>query len=351
MNTDWLLQAAPQSDEAATAAARARQGQLTKPPGALGRLEELAIELAGLQGRERPQLERVRIVVFAADHGVAEEGVSAFPQAVTVEMIRNFARGGAAISVLARALGATLEVIDVGAASDVGPLPGVVSQRAGNGSANFCLEAAMTPVQLAAALQAGRDAVQRGIDAGLDLFIGGEMGIANTTAATALASALLQIDPALMAGAGTGLDAAGIGRKAEVVRRALALHREALDDPREVLRRLGGFEIAALVGAFTHAAQSRIPVLVDGFITSAAALVAVHINPSVRPWLLFSHMSAERGHGRVLAALEAYPLLGLGMRLGEGSGAATALPLLQLACRLHGEMATFAEAGVSEKAE
>jgi len=345
----WLHQSAPAPDETAIAAALARQGVLTKPPGALGRLEELAVELAGLQRRERPRLERVRIVVFAADHGVAAEGVSAFPQAVTVEMLRNFARGGAAISVLARSLGATLEVVDVGAAGAVEPLPGVVSRRVANGSANFCRMPAMSEAQLDSALSAGREAVERGLAAGMDLFIGGEMGIANTTVATALAAAALQLDPALVAGAGTGLDAAGIGRKAEVVRRALALHREELEQPLDILRYLGGFEIAALAGAYIAAAQAGVPVLVDGFITTTAALMAVQINPGVRPWLLFSHHSAERGHGRLLAALEAHPLLSLGMRLGEGSGAAVALPLLQLACRLHGEMATFAEAGVSDK--
>lgn len=348
MSEAWLQQGVPAPDATAIAAAQARQGMLTKPPGALGRLEELAIELAGLQRRERPQLERVRIVVFAADHGVAAEGVSAFPQAVTVEMIRNFARGGAAISVLARHLNAVLEVVDVGAASAVEPLPGVVSRRAGNGSANFCRGPAMGAEQLHDALAAGREAVERGLADGMDLFIGGEMGIANTTVATAVACAILHLDPALVAGAGTGLDAAGIGHKAEVVRRALARHREELEQPLDILRCVGGFEIAALSGAYIAAAQAGVPVLVDGFITTTAALMAVQINPSVRPWLLFSHHSAERGHGRLLAALEAHPLLSMGLRLGEGSGAATALPLLQLACRLHSEMATFAEAGVSE---
>jgi len=348
MSDAWLHQPVSTPDESAIAAARARQGALTKPPGALGRLEELAVELAGLQRRERPRLERVRIVVFAADHGVAAEGVSAFPQTVTVEMIRNFARGGAAISVLARALDATLEVVDVGAASEMESLPGVVSRRAGNGSANFCRRPAMSMEQLRTALDAGREAIGRAQADGMDLFIGGEMGIANTTVATAVACAVLQLDPALVAGAGTGLDAAGIGHKAEVVRRALARHREELEQPLDILRCVGGFEIAALAGAYIAAAQAGVPVLVDGFITTTAALVAVRINPSVRPWLLFSHHSAERGHGRLLAALEAHPLLSLDLRLGEGSGAATALPLLQLACRLHGEMATFAEAGVSE---
>lgn len=347
MSIDWLQQSAPLPDEAVMALARARQGELTKPPGSLGRLEELAVELAGLQRRELPQIDKVRIVVFAADHGVAAEGVSAFPQAVTAEMIRNFASGGAAISVLARALGATLEVVDVGAVDDVGPLPGVVSARIAAGTANFCRQPAMDEHQLGAALNVGRAAVQRALEAGMDLYIGGEMGIANTTTATALACAELQVDPAMIAGAGTGLDAAGIGHKAEVVRRALAMHREALETPYDNLHYLGGFEIAALCGSYIAAAQAGVPSLVDGFISSTAALMAVRLNPSVRPWLLFSHASAERGHGRILAALEAHPLLSLGMRLGEGSGAAVVLPLLQMACRLHAGMTTFAEAGIS----
>ncbi|GIX26850.1 MAG: nicotinate-nucleotide--dimethylbenzimidazole phosphoribosyltransferase [Burkholderiales bacterium] len=350
MSSSWIDAPAAPVDRGAQEAARARQSRLTKPPGALGRLEELAVRLAGLQGRERPSLERVRIVVFAADHGVAEEGVSAFPQAVTVEMLRNFARGGAAISVLARRLDAELEVVDVGTARDPGTLPGVVSCRVGAGTANFCRQPAMSAAQLAIALDAGRTAALRAREAGMELFIGGEMGIANTTAATALACALLDEAPERLAGPGTGLDAAGVVRKADVVRRALALHRAGLTDPLEALRCVGGFEIAALAGAYVACAQAGLPALVDGFIASCAALVAVRRCPGAAEWLLFAHASAEPGHGRLLQALAAEPILHLGMRLGEGSGAAVAVPLLRLACALHAEMATFTEAGVSEKA-
>lgn len=345
---DWMTAAAAAPDESSGAAAQARQGQLTKPPGSLGRLEEVAIRLAALQGSERPRVEQIAITVFAGDHGVAEEGVSAFPQAVTVEMIKNFSRGGAAISVLARALGATLEVVDCGAVRDVGPLPGVVSQRAGAGTANFCKGAAMSEAQLVKALDAGRQAVARAVAAGAQLFIGGEMGIANTTPATAIAAALLAIAPQEVAGPGTGLDRKGVAHKAEVVGRALALHQEHLANPREVLRRLGGFEIAALAGGYIAAAQARLPVLVDGFISSSAALVALRLNPTIAPWLILSHASAEPGHRRLVEALGQRPLLDLGMRLGEGSGAAVTVPLLRLACELHNGMATFAEAGVSE---
>jgi nicotinate-nucleotide--dimethylbenzimidazole phosphoribosyltransferase len=344
----WLTQSATRPDDHYAGLARARQLQLTKPPGSLGRLEEAAIHLATLQGSERPSLERITITVFAGDHGVAAEGVSAFPQAVTVEMIKNFSRGGAAISVLSRVLGAQLEVVDAGAVRDVGALPGVVAQRAGCGTANFCCEAAMSHEQLAIALDAGRQAVSRALAKGAQLFIGGEMGIANTTAASALACAYLSRQPVELTGPGTGLDAAGVSHKAEVIGRALELHSASMHDPLEILRRLGGFEIAALAGAYITAAQARLPVLVDGFITSTAALAALRINPTIAPWLMLSHASAEPGHRLVVDALGLRPLLDLGMRLGEASGAAVTVPLLRLACELHNGMATFAEAGVSE---
>jgi nicotinate-nucleotide--dimethylbenzimidazole phosphoribosyltransferase len=332
---------------ACRAAALARQAQLTKPPGSLGLLEELAVRLAAMQRRAAPGLERPWISVFAADHGVAEEGVSAFPQAVTRLMLRNFVQGGAAISVLARQLDARLEVVDVGVAGGAEPCAGVVSARAGDGTANFAHGPAMDGEQAQAALQAGADAARRAFEEGADLFIGGEMGIANTTAAAALACALLAVGPERLAGPGTGLDAAGVAHKQAVIRRALALHAGGLDAPEDILRRLGGFEIAALAGAYLHAAALGLPVLVDGFISSVAALLAVRMQPACRDWLLFGHRSAEPGHRLVLEALEAVPVLDLGMRLGEGSGAAAALPVLRAACALHNAMATFAEAGMA----
>lgn len=347
MNIDWLHDPCRLPDAGSAAAARARQACLTKPPGSLGALETAAVTLAGLQGTERPSLGRVWISVFAGDHGVAEEGVSAFPQAVTGEMLRNFARGGAAISVLARELDATLDVVNLGTVNDPGPLDGVRRAYIAAQTANATLAPAMTPAQFEAALQAGHDSVHAARAARANLFVGGEMGIGNTTAAAALACGLLDVAPDLLAGAGTGLDGPGIARKAAVVQRALALHREAAT-PLEWLRRVGGFEIAALAGAYVAAAQCGLPVLVDGFIATAAALAAVRVQPGCRAWMLFSHCSHERGHARLLAALEAEPLLDLGLRLGEASGAALAVPLLRLACALHGGMATFAEAGVSE---
>ncbi len=344
----WTDDSVAPINQLAMAAARERQGQLTKPPGSLGQLEELAIRLAGMTARERPCLDKVRICVFAADHGIAAEGVSAFPQEVTAAMIANFAHGGAAISVLAKSLGAELEVIDVGAVTEMGPLPGVVNARVAPGTANFAVEPAMAFQQLQAALTAGRDAVARAEALGTQLFIGGEMGIANTSAATAVACALLELPASALAGPGTGLAADGVAHKAAVIDRALTLHAAAMDSPLQVLRHVGGFELAALAGAYIASAQAGIPVLVDGFISSSAALAAVRINPGVADWLILSHASAEPGHQRIVEALGQQPLIDLGMRLGEASGAAVTLPLLRLACELHNGMATFAEAGVAQ---
>jgi nicotinate-nucleotide--dimethylbenzimidazole phosphoribosyltransferase len=238
-------------------------------------------------------------------------------------------------------------VVNLGTVNDPGEIDGVRRAIIAASTANFCDGPAMEADQLAAALAVGAERVQAAKAAGSQLFIGGEMGIGNTTAATALACALLQASPQELAGAGTGLDSAGIARKRAVVERALARHAGAVE-PLEQLRCLGGFEIAALTGAYIAAAQAGVPVLVDGFITSVAALAAVRIQPGVREWLLFGHRSQERGHTVVLAALDAEPLLDLGLRLGEASGAAVAVPLLRLACSLHNGMATFAQAGVSE---
>ena len=344
---DWLAAPIRAPDVASAQLALARQDTLTKPPGSLGRLEAIAVQLASLQCREEPRAARVWIAVFAGDHGVAAEGISVFPQAVTGEMLRNFAHGGAAIAVLARELKATLEVVNLGTVNDPGDIPGVRRHIIAASTENFCTAAAMTAAQLDAALGAGAMSVDDAVKAGADIYIGGDMGIGNTTSASALACALLGEDAAILTGAGTGLSNEGIAHKVQVIERALQRHADA-DTARERLRRLGGFEIAALAGAFIAAPQRGLPVLVDGFIASVAALAAVSLRPEVRPWLIFAHRSQERGHTRVLAALHAEPLLDLGMRLGEASGAAVAVPLLRLACALHTSMATFAEAGVSE---
>ncbi len=345
---EWLAIPPAEPDEAAGLAATQRQSRLIKPVGALGRLEEIAIRLASLQGTERPSVEHVHITLCAADHGVAAEGVSVFPQATTAAMVGTFARGGAAINVAARAIGASLEIINLGTLSDPGAFERVRDLRLGPGTANFTEAPAMTQHQLAGALGAGRQAAERARLAGIQLFIGGEMGIGNTTAAAALACALLDLPAERLAGPGTGLDAQGVAHKAAVIARALELHRGSLAVPEEALRRLGGFEIAALVGAYIACAHLGLPALIDGFISSAAALAAERLCPGAKRWFLFSHASAEAGHRRILETLDARPLLDLGMRLGEGSGAAAAVPLLRLACALHNEMDTLHDVGVSD---
>lgn len=346
----WYCEPAAATDTAAEQAARARQGQLTKPAGALGRLEELAIRLAGMQGRERPTVERVRISVFAADHGVTAAGVSAFPQSVTATMVANMAAGGAAISVLAEQIGAGIELIAVGAVDQIAEHPRIRDETIARGTADLSRTAAMRADELDRALACGRAAALRAIDAGAQLFIGGEMGIGNTTPAAALACALLERPAADLVGPGTGLDADGVARKCRVVEQALMLHRGEADvaaDALAALRRLGGLEIAALAGAFCACAQRGLPVLVDGFIASSAALAATRLCTGTERWLILSHASAEPGHRLLAESIGQQPLLDLGMRLGEGSGGAVAVPLLRLACALHNDMATFTEAGVA----
>jgi len=348
----WLSDPArPLNEEARHAAAR-RQAGLTKPPGSLGRLEEIAITLAAMQGETCPTVDPVQILIFAGDHGVAAAGVSAYPQSVTAQMVANMATGGAAISTLARALNAGLELIVLGTVGEIAHELLSPSMRLINvapSTRDFSHEPAMTNTELDACLVAGGEAVERAVTGrGCRLIIGGEMGIGNSTTAAALACALLDRPASELAGPGTGLDAVGIARKVALIERALQLHRAALDTPLEALRRVAGFEIAALVGAHLCAAQLGVPILVDGFIATSAALAATRILPGTRDWMLFGHRSREPGHAVLLEALDAEPLLDLGLRLGEGSGAASVLPLLRLACTLHRKMASFAEAGVDE---
>lgn len=329
--------------------AQLRQKQLTKPPGALGRLEEIAIRLAAMQNAAEPDVEHVHITIFAGDHGIATEGVSAFPQSVTSEMIKNFAQGGAAINVLARMLDAELEIVNLGTVLDTQTLTSVKHYFLGPGTANFAREPAMSREQLSTALAAGYEAIERAHQNDTQLFVGGEMGIGNTTSATALACLLLDEQPIRMTGAGSGLDHAGVMRKTSIISHALSLHKPDVFSPLDALRCVGGFEIAALTGAYLHGAQIGMSMLVDGFISTVAALTAEQISPGCTRWFIFSHQSAEPGHGIVLTALEGKPLIALDMRLGEGSGAAVAVNLLRMACKLHNEMATFAEARISQK--
>lgn len=343
----WYTRPAADASDTHRQQALQHQTQLTKPPGSLGDLEQLAVTLAALQGTDRPGCERVCIDIFAADHGIADEGVSAFPQEVTTQMVLNFASGGAAISVLARTLGATLSVTNAGTRTTLPATEGVLDARIAPGTANFAKQPAMSEAQLEQALQLGQQAIERAESQHCQLWIGGEMGIANTTSATALACALLSAPAAQLVGPGTGLDSTGQQHKAAVIDAALAKHQTADLTPLQQLQTLGGFESAALCGAYIAAAQAGIPALVDGFICTVAARFALALNPSIRPWLLLSHYSAEPGHQHLLETFQHPPLLSLKLRLGEASGAATAVPLLRLACQLHNEMATFAQAGVS----
>lgn len=344
----WFRETISPPSEKIAEAALAHQNQLTKPPGSLGQLETLAVSLCAMQGSLRPAMDKVVIRIFAADHGVVEEGVSAFPQAVTVEMVKNFLNGGAAISVLARASDADFAVVNMGMAARL-VLEGLIDCTVANGTHNFCRQPAMSPAQFMSALEAGRDVAEEAALDGAHCFIGGEMGIGNTTAAAALACGLLNQAPADMVGLGTGVSEAGYKRKLAAVERALKLHSGAFGQPEILAQCLGGFEIVALAGAYLQSASMRVAVLVDGFICTVAALLACQLNPGLRPWLLFAHRGAELGHQRVLEALSAKPLLALELRLGEGSGAGIALPLLKLACELHNGMATFSNAGISEQ--
>lgn len=344
---EWLSTPAKEISDDFLQLAKKRQASLTKPAGALGRLEEIAITLAGMQATKTPDVTQVYCSVFAADHGVAEEGVSAYPQVVTGEMIRNFSEGGAAINVLSKSIGIQLTVIDLGTINDLGSIAHVTNCILGAGTKNFTQEAAMSEQQLHQAMQVGRQAVERAKNQGCQLFIGGEMGIGNTSSATAVICSLLNLSPASITGPGTGIDALGVSHKVKVIEQGLELHKQTMQTPLEVLKCVGGFEIAALVGAYITCAQKGLPVLIDGFITTSAALLASQLLPDVKNWFIFSHTSAEPGHQAVLTALDAQPLIDFSMRLGEGSGAAVTVPLLQLACKLHNEMASFSEANVT----
>lgn len=322
-----VLQALPRSDAQAEAAARDRNGQLTKPPGALGRLEELAIWYAGWRGTGRPVLERPQVIVFAGNHGVTARGVSAFPAEVTVQMVANFRAGGAAINQLAKAFGATMAVHEL---------------ELDRQTADFTTAPAMSEAELVAALAVGWQAV----DPDADLLVVGEMGIGNTTPAAAIACALFGGQPGEWTGRGTGVDDTGLALKTQVVAEGLALHPDR--DPLEVLRCLGGREIAAMAGAIARAHQARIPVILDGFICTAAAAVLALAAEGALDHCVAGHASAEAAHRTLLSKLGKAPLLELGLRLGEGSGAALAIGVLKGAVACHSGMATFAEAGVSD---
>lgn len=338
--------AIPPLDAAAAAQARARLDSLTKPPGSLGRLEELAVQLAAITGQVAPPVLPATVLVLAGDHGVVQEGVSAYPADVTPQMVLNFLSGGAAINALSRAAGAAVRVVDIGVASDIGH-PDLTVRKVRYGTGNMCREPAMSRLEAEEAVGHGIALAEAEAAQGTRVIALGEMGIGNTTASAALLSAFTGLPPAQVVGRGTGLDDAGLRRKAEAVERALSLHRPDPADPLGVLAAVGGLEIAGLAGIVLGAAARRIPVVADGFIAGAAALVAVRIAPGAKDFLIAAHQSAEPGHRLLLEHLGLRPLLDLGLRLGEGTGAALALQLLQAAHRVMTEMATFGEAGVS----
>lgn len=343
---EWYLAPCAQISVDIFNQAQQRQWQLTKPPGSLGRLEQIAIELSSMQAKLAPTVDHVEIAVFAGDHGIANEAVSAFPQVVTTEMVKNFVHGGAAISVMARQIGARLSVINAGTINRQGFDTPVVDKPVAFGTRNIATEPAMTALQCLQALELGKHIVD-GYDNTTDVVIGGEMGIGNTTSATALATAFGVSSADKLVGPGSGLNSAGVSHKLKMIEQALTRigqNRAEL----ELLSELGGFEIVALTGFYIRAAQRGMTILVDGFISSVAAIAACKINANVRAWMLFSHSSAEPGHPLVLDYLNADPLLTLQMCLGEGSGAAVAFGLLRSACVLQNEMATFEEAGVTD---
>jgi len=336
------------TDGGAAAAAQRLLDDKTKPRRSLGRLEDLVCQLAAIRGDATPAPRPAKaIVVMGADHGVAAEGVSAYPQEVTGQMLLNFARGGAAINVLARQAGARVVVVDMGVAQAISA-PEIRARRIGDGTANFARGPAMTRAQALAALSAGTELAGELARDGVGLIGIGEMGIANTTAASALAAVFTGAPPEEVTGRGTGIDDDTFRRKVDVIRRGLALNRPDAGDGVDALAKVGGFEIAGLAGVVLGAAAARVPVVVDGFIAGVAALTAARIAPHAAGYLIASHRSVEAGHRLVLQALGTKPLLDLDLRLGEGTGAALAMPLIDAALAIAAEMATFASAGVSD---
>jgi len=353
MPLDATLEAIGPLDEAAMSGARATLDSLTKPPGSLGRLEDLVVQLAGITGEVAPLLTPRTVVVVAADHGVAARGVSAYPSAVTAQMVANFVAGGAAVNVLARHTGAEMVVVDAGVATPIpmasqGSRGGrLVSAPIRSGTRDIARSPAMDRDEAQAAIALGVEIARDLVAAGNRAVIVGEMGIGNTTAASALTATLLRVDPVKVTGRGTGIGDAALAAKIDVVRQSIAINEPNPDDPIGVLAALGGLEIATLVGLILEAAASRIPVILDGFITAAATLVAAALSPALPPRLIAAHRSAEPGHAAILAHLGLVPLLDLDLRLGEASGGVLALGLLDAACALRDEMATFESAAVS----
>jgi nicotinate-nucleotide--dimethylbenzimidazole phosphoribosyltransferase len=338
-------------DKEAMSKARERQDNLTKPAGSLGRLEDFSVRMAGIQAKALPQIKQKAIIVMAADHGVVAEGTSAYPQEVTAQMVLNFLHGGAAINVISRQIWARVIIVDIGVKGDLEPTPQLISRKIGQGTRDMCLFPAMTSGEAIQAVETGIEIVTAEIQKGLDIVAPGEMGIGNTTASAAICAVMTGRKAAEVTGRGTGLDDTQLKHKVEMVEKALALHKPDAGRPLEVLAKVGGYEIGGLTGVILGAAAHRVAVVVDGFISGAAALLAAGLCPGVRDYLFAGHTSVEKGHKYLLQHLGLKPLLDLDLRLGEGTGAALGMCLVETSCRILSEMATFNEAGVSNKGE
>ena len=335
-------------DKDAMTTARSRQDALTKPAGSLGKLEELSIQLAGIQGNSSPRTEDKAMITMAGDHGVVAEKVGNWPQEVTAQMVMNFLHGGAGINVLARQVGARIIFVDMGVASDLEPDPQLIVRKVGYGTQNMCLGPAMTEEQAINALEAGIEIVSIEADKGLDIVGTGDMGIGNTTASAAICAVITGKPVSEVTGRGTGLTDEQLAHKIDVINRALTINKPDPSKPLEVLAKVGGFEIGGLAGVMLGAAARCIPLVIDGFISGAAALIATALAPQLKDYIIAAHVSAESGHPVMLKYLGLKPLLDLDMRLGEGTGAALGIFLAEAAARILNEMTTFAEAGVSE---
>jgi len=329
--------------------AQAKLDNLTKPLGSLGRLEELAKQIVGITGDINSKLNKKTIIVMASDHGVVDEGVSAYPKDVTAQMVYNFLSGGAGINVLAKHIGAEVKVIDVGVASDLGGHPFLVSKKVDFGTKNMAKGSAMTKKQALKSIQAGIEVVEDAIRDGCDIVGTGDMGIGNTTASSAIASVICQVDVNLVTGYGTGIDESGLEHKMNVIKEAIALNKPDSGDALDVLAKVGGFEIGGIAGVILGASANRIPVVIDGFISGAGALIAAFIAPGSKDFMIASHCSVEKGHRIVLERLGLKPLFDFNMRLGEGTGAALGMDIAEASVKILNEMATFEDAGVSEK--
>jgi nicotinate-nucleotide--dimethylbenzimidazole phosphoribosyltransferase len=346
--TDTLQNIKP-LDNNSMSITRARQDTLTKPAGSLGRLEELSIQIAGIQAKSRPQIKQKAVIVMVADHGVVAEGTSAYPQEVTSQMVLNFIRGGTGINVICRQIGAKVLVVDIGIAGKTGSFLGIIHRKIAQGTQNMCKGPAMTSDQAVQAIETGIEVLKDEFNKGLDIIGTGDMGIGNTTASAAICAVMTGKTAAEVTGKGTGLDEKQLQHKIEIIKQALDINRPNKANALDVLAKVGGLEIGGLTGVILGAAARRVPVMIDGFISGAAALIAAGLCPLAKDYMIAGHISVEPGHAIALEHLGLKPLLDLNMRLGEGTGAAIGISLAELSCRLLSEMSTFTEAGVSEK--